>query len=124
MQINFIILAFGLLSILAIDTFCSLISKKYKIDYSSFAILSFLVYFGIGFFGAKLGNPAIAIALTPIAGLVDSTLGWYISTKLSAYTKNDQKVLDRSLRSKIIMSVTILSGIIGYVGFLVGKSNI
>lgn len=67
------------LSVLAFDTFASLASQTFQIEYGLFIFGSILIYLCVGFFGEKYGNLALAIITSALTGLIDSTLGWYIS---------------------------------------------
>lgn len=74
-----IFLLISFLSVLAFDTLASFISQIFQIDYVLFSIGSAVIYFCIGFFGTKYGNFALAIISSALTGIIDSTLGWYIS---------------------------------------------
>lgn len=74
-----ILLLISFLVILAFDTFASFTSKIFQTKYALFTIGSVVIYFCVGFFAAKYGNFGLAIIAAAIAGIFDSTLGWYIS---------------------------------------------
>lgn len=73
----FLLTAFAV--ILAFDALASFISQTFQINYGLFSIGSILIYIGIGFFGRKYGNLSLGIISAAITGLIEATLGWYIS---------------------------------------------
>jgi len=123
MSINLQVLATGILAILFVDTAGSIFSRKYKIDYTYLSFVSLLVYFLVGYFGARLGNLSFALFCCALVGFFDATIGWDISTKLFAYTKKKQTPKNSSQKNIVIVFVTILSLVIGAVGCMFGNPS-
>ena len=123
MSINLQVLAIGIVAILFLDTAGSLLSRKYKIDYTYLTFVSLLIYFLVGYFGARLGNRSFALLCCALVGFFDATIGWDISIRLSAYTKKKQTPKNNSQKNIVIVFVTILSFVIGAVGCLFGNPS-
>ena len=70
----------GAAAVLSYDALASVLSKSSGIRYKNFTAGSFAIYTTVGILAAKWGvNAAPAGAAT---GLIDSTLGWYVSAKI------------------------------------------
>ena len=108
------ILLIGSLIIILFDTFASLISVTFQINYLLSIFGSILIYALVGFFSAKRSNLLWAGIASGIVGLVDSTLGWYISWIIGA----GRPEIEVNLTSIIatIIFVVIVSSLFGFIG--------
>lgn len=112
-----IILLIGSLSVLIFDTLGSFASKYFQVNYILFIFGSVLIYASTGYFSARYGSLIFAIFISAIVGLIDSTLGWYISWLLGPGR------VDFELNSANIIStvffVICLSAVFGFIGGLI-----
>jgi len=74
-----------LLAIVAFDAIASFLSRAFHVDYTNFIWLSFLLYIAIGFWGAHRKGFVYGMVLGTFAGLVDSTLGWFVSRMVGPF---------------------------------------
>lgn len=72
----------GILSITLVDSVCSIISRVYDIQYSSFYPLSYTIYILIPFFISLKTNKRTAVIYAALLGAFDATIGWTISMLL------------------------------------------
>ncbi|HEX8246684.1 MAG TPA: hypothetical protein VF599_00750 [Pyrinomonadaceae bacterium] len=70
---------FGSFLVIIFDTLASLFSLHFQINYGWFGFGSLLIYIYVGFCCAKYGSLLWSAIGGGILGLVDSTIGWYIS---------------------------------------------
>jgi hypothetical protein len=111
----FLLIAF--VSILAFDTLASFASKIFQIEYGLFSLGSIVIYTGIGFFGEKYGNLALAIISSAITGIIDSTLGWYISWLIGPGRVDAE--LDLTIILSTIVFVAFFASLFGTIGGLI-----
>jgi hypothetical protein len=112
-----ICLLISCLSILAFDIIASFVSLIFQIEYTLFSLGSTIICIGIGFFGEKYGNLVLAVLSTTIAGIVDSTLGWYISWIIGPGRMEGE--LDLIIVFSTIVFVVFISSIFGLIGGLI-----
>ncbi|WP_273210566.1 hypothetical protein [Runella zeae] len=74
----------GILSITLVDSVCSIISRVYDIQYSSFYPLSYTIYILVPFFISLKTNKRTAVIYAALLGAFDATIGWTISMLLKA----------------------------------------
>ncbi len=72
-------LLLGSILVILFDTFASITSLHFQIDYTLFSAGSNFIYAYTGFYCAKYGSLLWSIVGAGVVGLVDSTIGWYIS---------------------------------------------
>jgi hypothetical protein len=73
------LIAAGVTIVLLISTVGAFLSKAFGFNYGHLAILSFLLYFGSGYFGAQLAGPGKGMLAGLILGTIDATIGWALS---------------------------------------------
>ena len=105
---------FGIVAVLALDTIGSLLSQRLRFSYTRLSPISFLIWAiaaGIST-PVLLSDPAKSIGLGWlsgfIVGLVDSTLGWWISWKLGAGRLRPELATTRTM-ARISFRVTMLA---------------
>lgn len=108
----------GIASVTIIDTFGAIASRKFRFRYEYLAIISFAVYFFIGYFMSS--GLALAILTGLAVGFYDGTIGLKISQKLKPHSSISEKEFQQASveESLVIMLVvsTLLSGIGNAVG--------
>lgn len=109
----------GALAVILFDTLASFISRKFQISYGLFSIGSFFIYICVGFFGAKYGDLMRAVIIAGIIGVIDSTIGWYISWIIGPGQTNIELTVVNI--ASIIIFVTITALLFGLVGALFSR---
>lgn len=99
------------------DILASIASQTFQITYGLFIFGSMLIYFFVGFFGEKYGNFALAIIASALTGLIDSTLGWYISWIIGAGKIEGE--LDSTIILLTIGFAVLISSFFGSIGAVV-----
>lgn len=112
-----LIVIIGSLVVILFDTLASFASRQYELNYGKFSIVSFSIYSLVGFFAVKSISLVQAIAATGIVGLVDSTIGWYISWIIGP----GRPQIEMNLKNKFIaiVFITMLASLSGFIGGLV-----
>jgi hypothetical protein len=73
------IVLLGSLTILIFDTSAAAVSNFFQVNYALFSVVSSVIYGMFGFLTARRLGLAYAPICGALLGLVDATLGWYIS---------------------------------------------
>jgi len=113
----------GITAVLTLDTVGSLASQRLKFHYSRLAPISFLIWATAAAIASQAGYPDLIKAIGfggvvgLIVGLVDSTLGWWISWQLGAGRLPPQFVTGNKIR-RIIFRVTMMAAGVGVAGAL------
>jgi hypothetical protein len=111
-----LILVVGALSVLTLDTIGSIAARQFGFAYGSLRIISWLLWFGTGFFAARYTS----VSLSPLAGgivaLIDSTVGWYISWLIGPGRPRSE--IDNMRIGQIISIVTLKGAALGLIGGL------
>lgn len=115
-----IVLLIGILSVITFDTIGSLTSRRFGFNYSYLTVGSLLIYAIVGFFASKYNGLGFAPLASGIIGLVDSTLGWYISWIIGP--GRPPLEIDSNYIIKAISLVIILSTVTGFIGGLLANS--
>jgi hypothetical protein len=113
----------GIIAVLALDTIGSILSKQMNFRYASLSPISFMLW-GLAGAAASRAGPAdgVATALVGglaglVVGLVDSTLGWWISWQLGAGRLSSERS-KTPIIARIILRVSLLAGVLGFSGAL------
>jgi hypothetical protein len=113
----------GVIAVLSLDTVGSFASQRLKFRYTRLAPASFLLWAAAAAIASQAGYPDVIKSIGfgalagLIVGLVDSTLGWWISWQVGAGRLPPQLVTsDRIVR--IIFRVTMMAAGIGAAGAL------
>jgi hypothetical protein len=116
MSVIILILVVGALAVLTLDTIGSIAARQFGFRYGSLRIISWLIWFGTGFFAARYTS----VSLSPVAGgsvaLIDATLGWYISWLIGPGRPKSE--INGMRISKIISIVTLKGVALGLIGGL------
>jgi hypothetical protein len=110
-----------LFAIVAFDAIASFLSRSFRVDYSHFMWLSFLLYVAVGFWGAHRKGFVYGMLLGTFAGLVDSTLGWFVSRMIGPFLQTDIPKLEPLIISIVIIVVTASGFVFGSLGALLCK---
>ncbi|RAJ77587.1 hypothetical protein CLV59_107354 [Chitinophaga dinghuensis] len=106
----------GLLSVTIIDTVGSILSRKLQFKYSYLSILSFVVYFFMGYLVIQRFNVEIVIAISALLGIYDGTVGLWLSIKLNANTGYDKEKVARLAGFNTAFIAMVISLILGVTG--------
>ena len=106
------------LVVVTFDVIASLVSRTFQIEYVYFVLISLILYILIGFWGAFHRSFVYGMLLGAIAGLADSTLGWFASRMIGPYIPPKVPPANLSLIVTTVLMVTILSLACGSVGSL------
>lgn len=105
---------FGAFFVILIDALASLVTLHFQINYSLFSIVSFFIYGYMGFYCAKYGGLLWSAIGAGIIGLIDSTLGWYISSMIKPDHFQIQSNSTAIITTIVVVSFTaMLFGLIG-----------
>jgi len=83
--------------------------------------LSFLLYVVVGFWGAHRKGFVYGMLLGTFAGLVDSTLGWFVSRMIGPFLRTDIPKLEPLIIAIVIIVVTASAFALGSLGALLCK---
>ena len=115
---------FGLIIIAAIvlfDALASLLSRTLQIDYAKLFWFSFLLYLAAGYFGCKYFDFLTGLGGGFVAGLTDSTVGWFVSSAIGPYTSAAQQEYGLVIILFTVIIVSVLGAFFGLIGALVRK---
>jgi hypothetical protein len=102
--------------VVGFDVVASLASRLLQFDYANLILASLAIYLGAGYWGAHKRGFLFGLLLGALAGLTDSTIGWWVSTLIRPYSSMGIPALDLSLQFIILIIVTPLAFGIGFVG--------
>jgi uncharacterized protein YqgC (DUF456 family) len=71
--------------IVGFDAVASFLSKRFQFDYTILVWASFLIYAAAGYWGAHRRGFLFGVLLGALAGLVDSTIGWFVSMSIGPF---------------------------------------
>jgi len=109
------------LVVIAFDAIASLLSRLLQFDYTNFVWMSFVIYVAVGFWGAFRQGFVYGMLLGAIAGLTDSTVGWFISRMIGPFIQPKMPPLNPIVIGITIVFVTLLALAIGSVGAVLCK---
>jgi len=104
------------LVIVGFDTVASFLSSVFQFDYTRLMWLSFLIYVVVGYWGAHRQGFVYGMLLGTFAGLVDSTIGWFVSRMIGPFLRTDIPVLSPVVVAMVIIIVTASAFLFGSVG--------
>jgi hypothetical protein len=114
---------FGIVAVLALDAIGASLSQRLRFPYSRLSPISLCLWAtsaAIASWGA-ISDPAKSLGLGWLSGfvvgLVDSTVGWWISWQLGAGRVSPELITTRRI-AKIIFRVTMLAAGIGTIAVL------
>jgi hypothetical protein len=111
------VLLVGGAAVVAFDALASLASRRFGFAYTSAAIGSWVIYAVVGFFAADSGSIAAAALAGAAMGLVDATLGWYVSRRIGPGRVPGGLTMSRWMR--VAITVMLLASAAGALGALV-----
>jgi len=105
-----------ILMIIGFDVIASLASRFLQFDYTYLVWVSLVIYLTAGYWGAHRRGFLFGLMLGSLAGLADSTIGWWVSTSIRPFSSTEIPPLDSSLQLIVLITVTILGFGFGFVG--------
>jgi hypothetical protein len=112
---------FACLIVIGFDALASFVSRMLELEYVYFILVSLLIYFAVGFWGAFRQGFAYGILLAAIAGLADSTVGWFVSRMIGPYIQPKVPQPNFMLVAVTVITVTTLALALGSVGAVLCK---
>ena len=107
-------------TIVIFDVIVSFASKILEFDYTTFAWVSLFLYAAAGFFGCKFFNFPTGVIAGLVAGFVDSTLGWAISSFIKPYISFEQIPYTFPIIVEVIITVSLTGALFGFIGSFIG----
>jgi len=114
MQPIVVVVAFGVIAVLALDTIGSFASLYFGFNYGSLSAVSWILRIGTGFFAARYGSITLGALAGGVVAFIDSTLGWYISWIIGP--GRPKGGLTTKSIGRIIAKVTLTGAALGFVG--------
>lgn len=107
-------------AVLSYDGLVALASRQLGFDYGSGVLGSLLIYAAGGFFGVRARDTTRSGVLAGgFAGLVDSTLGWLLSTAIGPRIPQIETSPPDVFVA--VLMVTLLGAVCGFAGGMVGR---
>jgi hypothetical protein len=107
--------------IVMFDAVASAASRTLLLDYTKLAWASYIFYVAVGYLGCKYFDLPSGIAAGLVAGLFDSTLGWFLSSTIEPYIPFAQPHYTPLLVSVVIIMVSLTGALFGLVGALLSR---
>jgi hypothetical protein len=104
------------LVVVAFDTVASLVSRTLEVEYAYFMFLSLLIYLTVGYWGAFRQGFVYGMSLGAIAGLTDSTAGWFVSRMIGPFIQPKTPPVNSIVVAVKILTVTVLALALGSLG--------
>lgn len=98
------------------DATASVISRVLHFNYSYLIPVSLLIYVAVGYWGAYRRGFLFGILLGGVVGLGDSTLGWFVSTQIGAFTASPLSQASPLVLLVVIITVTLSGIFLGLIG--------
>ena len=114
-------LSLGLGGILIVDVFGSIASRRFDFNYTYLSVLSFLLYTYVGFSVSKSCGIESALIINFIIGLIDATLGNFISIKLKAKTHLTEKESSDIAGIYLIVTMLVFALITTTIGYALAR---
>ncbi len=108
------IILIGVAAVILYDVVGSLASLSLGFNYQWLVFGSLVIYSVVGYFSGKRKNAAFGFLAGALMGLVDSTLGWYISWIIGPGKSEIE--MDATMIIGTIAIVTILAALFGLIG--------
>jgi hypothetical protein len=102
--------------IVGFDAVASLASRILQFDYTNLVWVSLVIYLAAGYWGAHRRGFLFGLLLGSLAGLADSTIGWWLSTWIRPFSRTGIPPLGLSLQLIVLITVTALGFVFGLVG--------
>ncbi|MGQ0541223.1 MAG: hypothetical protein ACT4O9_05140 [Blastocatellia bacterium] len=109
----------GFVAVIAVSSFGALASRNLGFDYSWLIPISIAITAGVGFAVSKYVGLIYATFAGALIGLVNSTIGWYISWKIGP--GDPQIETDALMIISVIIMVVSLDMIIATIGGLAAR---
>jgi len=103
------------------DAVTSLLSRSLQFDYTNFLWVSFVIYVAVGFWGALHQGFVYGTLLGGIAGLSDSTIGWFVSQVIGPFIQPKLPSPNLIVIGLTIVFVTLVALAFASIGALVCK---
>jgi hypothetical protein len=87
-----------------------------SIDYANFALVSFLIYFIAGYWGAYHRGVVCGVFLAAWGGVIDSTIGWFVSRMIGPFFRSPVHHLTPIIIASAIFLVIAIAAIFGAIG--------
>jgi hypothetical protein len=98
------------------DATASVLSRVLHFDYSYLIPVSLLIYVVVGYWGAHRRGFLFGILLGGLTGLGDSTLGWFVSKQIGAFTSSAVPPMSPAVLLVVIIFKTVSGVILGLIG--------
>lgn len=121
MKNTLLIVLIGAASIVLYDAIGALASLSLGFDYGWLVLGSTAIYAMVGYFSANKKNVVVGSLAGAVMGLVDSTLGWYISWTVGP--GKPEIDLDGTMIIATIITVTLLAAFIGMIGGFIARAR-
>lgn len=105
-----------ILAIVGFDAIASVASKVFQFDYTNLVWVSLVIYVAAGYWGAHRRGFIFGLLLGSVAGLADSTIGWWVSTLIRPFSTTEIPPFSLSLQLIILITVTALGFLFGIAG--------
>jgi hypothetical protein len=106
----------SILAIIGFDAIASLTSRVFQFDYTNLVWVSLVIYLAAGYWGAHRRGFLFGLLLASLAGLADSTIGWWLSTWIRPFSRTGIPPLGLSLQLIVVITVTALGFVFGLAG--------
>src|SRR5712691_6326933 len=103
-------------AIVGLDAVASFVSRMTKFEYTRLMWVSFLIYVLVGYWGAYRRGFVYGMVLGALAGLTDSTMGWFVSRMIGPFLQTPVPSLGPVLVAIVIIIVTASAFVFGSVG--------
>src|SRR5262245_27100445 len=114
MQLFLIVAGF----IILFDAVTSAASRTLTLDYTIFGWASYFFYAAAGYCGHRNFDLPTGVVTGAVAGLADSTLGWYISSLIGPFIPFAEPHYTPLLTTVVIILVTLTGALFGLGGAL------
>jgi len=104
------------LAIVSFDGVASFISRITQFEYTRLMWVSFLIYVLVGYWVAYRRGFVYGMLLGAVAGLTDSTLGWFVSRMIGPFLQTSVSTLDPVLIASVVVIVTGSALVFGSLG--------
>jgi hypothetical protein len=105
-----------ILIVIGFDAVASALSRSFHYDYTRLVWVSFLIYLVVGYWGARNLGITYGVLLGAVAGLADSTIGWFISRMIGPFTKIPIPTLSPAVVAVVILTTTSIGFMFGLIG--------
>jgi hypothetical protein len=117
LEIAWVFILFGLLSVTLIDALGSVASRKLNFTYAYLTPISLIVYSLIGFYLGQKANLSTALISAALVGVYDATIGWTLAVNLKAnFGRYRDQTVNMTLANRIfaMMLIALSCAYLGY----------